>query len=144
MPSGVGEGLEAGKRQVSPGCLTIAEASREFIATVVTSWVIVPFFFRSQWSSGVRSPVFFSPHRVATSRSYACTSASQFWQEIYAEIRTFLTCRGRYCICRQRGPLQLLVLQSVLLLAMHKSLVSPGVGSSLTFSPESRASGYEE
>ena len=45
----------------------------------------------------------FSPHRVATSRSYACTSASQFWQEIYAEIRTFLTCRGRYCICRQRG-----------------------------------------
>ena len=86
----------------------------------------------------------FSPHRVATSRSYACTSASQFWQEIYAESRTFLTCRGRYCICRQRGPLQLLVLQSVLLLAMHKSLVSPGVGSSLTFSPESRASGYEE
>ena len=60
MPSGVGEGLEAGKRQVKPGCLTIAEASREFIATVVTSWVIVPFFFRSQWSSGVRSPVFFS------------------------------------------------------------------------------------
>ena len=74
---------------MKPGCLTIAEASREFIATVVTSWVIVPFFFRSQWSSGVRSPVFFPPHRVATSRSYACTSASQFWQEIHAEIRIF-------------------------------------------------------
>jgi hypothetical protein len=62
----------------------------------------VPFFFRSQWSSGVRSPVFFSAQGgyVQKLRLHICEPI------LAGDLRRdshFLTCRGRYCICRQRG-----------------------------------------